>query len=40
LVRNVLWQRWRDLDHNIDRYAARRPRETTVVVLEPRTPAG
>jgi hypothetical protein len=30
-----LWQRWRELDKNLDSYAARRPRETAVVVLEP-----
>ncbi len=34
--RERLWQRWRDLDANLDGYAARRPRETAVVVLEPR----
>ena len=34
--RERLWQRWRDLDTNLDSYAARRPRETAVVVLEPR----
>jgi deazaflavin-dependent oxidoreductase (nitroreductase family) len=34
--RERLWQRWRELDHNLDEYAARRPQETTVVVLEPR----
>jgi deazaflavin-dependent oxidoreductase (nitroreductase family) len=34
--RERLWQRWRELDRNLDSYAARRPRETTVVVLEPR----
>ena len=34
--REQLWQRWRDLDENLDSYAARRPRETAVVVLEPR----
>ena len=33
--RERLWQRWRDLDENLDGYAARRPRETAVVVLEP-----
>ena len=37
--RERLWQRWRELDKNLDGYAARRPRETAVVVLEPRTPA-
>jgi deazaflavin-dependent oxidoreductase (nitroreductase family) len=33
--RGRLWQRWRELDKNLDGYAARRPRETAVVVLEP-----
>jgi hypothetical protein len=37
--RERLWQRWRELDENLDSYAARRPRETTVVVLEPRAAA-
>lgn len=35
--RERLWQRWRELDKKLDGYAARRPRETTVVVLEPRS---
>jgi deazaflavin-dependent oxidoreductase (nitroreductase family) len=34
--RERLWQRWRELDQNLDDYAARRPHETAVVVLEPR----
>jgi deazaflavin-dependent oxidoreductase (nitroreductase family) len=34
--RERLWQRWRDLDKDLDAFAARRPRETAVVVLEPR----
>jgi deazaflavin-dependent oxidoreductase (nitroreductase family) len=34
--RERLWQRWRELDKNLDALAARRPRETAVVVLEPR----
>lgn len=34
--RERLWQRFRELDKNLDGYAARRPRETAVVVLEPR----
>ena len=34
--RERLWQRWRELDRNLDAYAARRPRETAVVVFEPR----
>jgi deazaflavin-dependent oxidoreductase (nitroreductase family) len=38
--RDRLWQRFRDLGENLDGYAARRPRETAVVVLEPRTVAG
>jgi deazaflavin-dependent oxidoreductase (nitroreductase family) len=33
--RERLWQRWRELDRNLDSYAARRPGETAVVVLEP-----
>jgi deazaflavin-dependent oxidoreductase (nitroreductase family) len=37
--RAQLWQRWRELDKNLDGYAARRPRETAVVVLEPRADA-
>jgi F420H(2)-dependent quinone reductase len=35
--RERLWQRWREIDDNLDGYAARRPHETAVVVLEPRT---
>lgn len=38
--RERLWQRWRELDENLDGYASRRPRETAVVVLEPRAAAG
>ncbi len=34
--RERLWQRWRELDQKLDGYAARRPGETAVVVLEPR----
>jgi F420H(2)-dependent quinone reductase len=34
--RERLWQRWRELDKDLDGYAARRPHETAVVVLEPR----
>lgn len=37
--RERLWERWRELDENLDGYAARRPHETAVVVLEPRTAA-
>ena len=36
--RERLWQRFRELDKNLDGYAARRPRETAVVVLERRGP--
>ncbi len=35
--REELWQRWRDVDKNLDGYAARRTQQTAVVVLEPRT---
>ena len=31
-----LWARWAEIDKNLDAYAARRPAETAVVVLEPR----
>ncbi|MFR0357500.1 nitroreductase/quinone reductase family protein [Streptomyces sediminimaris] len=34
-----LWNRWREIDRNLDAYAARRPTETAVVVLEPRADA-
>ena len=34
--RERLWARWREIDENLDAYAARRPTETAVVVLEPR----
>jgi hypothetical protein len=34
--RERLRQGWRELDQKLDGYAARRPRETAVVVLEPR----
>ena len=37
--RERLWQRWAEIDKNLDAYAARRPRETAVVVLEPRASA-
>ncbi len=36
--RERLWQRWSEIDKNLDAYAARRPRETAVVVFEPRLP--
>jgi F420H(2)-dependent quinone reductase len=32
-----LWARWRDIDADLDAFAARRPAETAVVILEPRT---
>jgi F420H(2)-dependent quinone reductase len=34
--RERLWEQWRQLDKDLDAYAARRSRETVVVVLEPR----
>ena len=34
--RERLWARWAEIDKNLDAYAARRPTETAVVVLEPR----
>jgi deazaflavin-dependent oxidoreductase (nitroreductase family) len=34
--RERLWARWRQIDKNLDAYAARRSMETPVVVLEPR----
>ena len=37
--REELWQRWREVDQNLDGYAARRTHRTAVVVLEPRTVA-
>jgi deazaflavin-dependent oxidoreductase (nitroreductase family) len=37
--RERLWQRWHEFDKNLEGYAARRPRETAVVVLEPRPAA-
>jgi deazaflavin-dependent oxidoreductase (nitroreductase family) len=38
--RERLWQRWHELDKNLDAYAARRPHETAVVVFEPRAEDG
>jgi deazaflavin-dependent oxidoreductase (nitroreductase family) len=35
--RERLWARWGEIDENLDAYAALRPGETAVVVLEPRT---
>ena len=34
--RERLWQRWREIDKNLDGYAAMRSTETAVVILEPR----
>lgn len=33
--RERLWARWAEIDKNLEAYAARRPGETAVVVLEP-----
>ncbi len=38
--RDRLWSRWREIDKNLDDYAARRSTETAVVVLEPRPHPG
>ena len=38
--RERLWARWREIDKNLDSYAARRSTQTAVVVLEPRQQAG
>ena len=35
-----LWDRWRELDDDLDGYATRRPSGTAVVVLEPRSASG
>ncbi len=37
--RSRLWARWRELDTNLDAYAALRPAETAVVILEPSSDA-
>lgn len=34
--RERLWSRWREIDKNLDGYAAMRSTETAVVILEPR----
>lgn len=34
--RDRLWARWREINKDLDAYAARRSTETTVVILEPR----
>jgi len=33
--RERLWNRWREIDKDLDQFAARRPGETAVVILEP-----
>ena len=33
--RSRLWDRWREIDENLDEFAALRPGETAVVILEP-----
>ena len=38
--RERLWSRWAEIDKNLDAYAARRPAETAVVVLEPTAGGG
>jgi deazaflavin-dependent oxidoreductase (nitroreductase family) len=38
--RERLWARWAEIDKNLDAYAALRPMETAVVVLEPRDRTG
>lgn len=35
--RERLWDRWREIDKNLDGYAALRSAETAVVILEPRS---
>ncbi len=34
--RERLWSRWRQIDKNLDAYAARRSTQTAVVILKPR----
>ena len=39
--RERLWERWREIDKDLDAYAARRSMETAVVILEPQSaPSG
>jgi F420H(2)-dependent quinone reductase len=38
--RERLWSRWAEIDRKLDAYAALRPAETAVVVLEPEGAAG
>jgi deazaflavin-dependent oxidoreductase (nitroreductase family) len=33
--RDRLWAKWREIDKGLEGYAARRPRETAVVILQP-----
>ena len=35
--RSRLWKRWQEIDDGLDDFAARRPKETAVVILEPRS---
>jgi F420H(2)-dependent quinone reductase len=35
--RDRLWSRWREIDGNLDGFAARRSTQTAVVILEPRS---
>ena len=37
--RERLWSRWRQTNKHLDAYAARRSRETVVVILEPKLPS-
>ncbi len=37
--RERLWRQWQVIDKKLDEYAALRPEETAVVVLEPREPS-
>jgi hypothetical protein len=38
--RSRLWARWREMDANLDAYAALRSSQTAVVILEPRAEEG
>lgn len=38
--RSRLWARWRELDRNLDAYAALRSSQTAVVIFEPRPEVG
>jgi hypothetical protein len=38
--RSHLWARWREIDANLDAYAALRSSQTAVVILEPRAEQG